>query len=217
MGMKAVIFDMDGTISDTQSIHAEIESQTLAFYGIQIHPEEITKKYAGTSDSAMFGEIFKAHNISTPFKEGIEKKWELMEKLPHTSIKPMDGIFNLIDIVIHNGYRIGLASSSRLSYIRFVLQSLKIREKFEAVSSADEVEESKPNPEIFLITAKKLNVKPIDCLVIEDSYSGLLAAKRAGMKGIGLVDSMDKRSEVADFTVKKLHEITLEKIKQMIG
>ena len=82
---------------------------------------------------------------------------------------------------------LGIASSAPINFIETVLSKLGLKEKFEVITSAEEVKYGKPNPEIFLLAAKKLNVNPQECVVIEDAEGGMTGAKKANMKCIGLV------------------------------
>ena len=103
-----------------------------------------------------------------------------------------------------------LASSSALSLINTVLKQLNIENEFEVVNSAEHLNYGKPYPEIFIKTAQQLNVKPINCLVIEDSFHGVLAAKAAVMNVIAIPEKEnhnDLRFEIADYKINSLNEI----------
>ena len=94
-----------------------------------------------------------------------------------------------------------------MQFINLVLRELKLRRYFDALVSGESLKKGKPNPAIFLATAKKIAVKPNQCLVIEDGLSGMIAAKRGRMKCIGLVKKKNKRKYPADFLVTNLKEI----------
>ena len=115
----------------------------------------------------------------------IAKKDFLLKKEVFRDLQPIKGIPELLANLKKDGIAIGLASSSEKAFIEMVLEELGIRGYFQAVVSGEEVERSKPEPEIFLRAAELLNVDPADCLVLEDSRHGVEAAKRAGMKCIG--------------------------------
>ena len=123
----------------------------------------------------------------------------------------MEGVTSSLNHFKAKGYKIALASSSAQSLIETVLDKLNIANEFEIVNSAEQLEYGKPHPEIFIKTAKHLNVKPIDCLVIEDSFHGVLAAKAAVMKVIAIPEEEyynDPRFSIADYNIKSLNEIT---------
>ena len=210
--MKAVIFDMDGVISDTQTLHAEAEEELFKRYGIEIIAQEITERYAGMSDKEFFETVFSEygkliHNVDMI----IEEKWKKVLDLARGRISAIEGVVDLIEKLKRANFRLGLASAPKKEFIELVLSELKIKEYFYAVTSAYEVEFGKPNPAIFLLTAKKLSVLPEECTVIEDGKLGMVAAKKAGMKCIGLVnkDNVDKGEYKADKIVKRLTELQL--------
>ena len=116
------------------------------------------------------------------------------------------GVKNFIENLKCENYKIGLATNSPYSIIPTVLGRLEIRHLFDAVSSAEFEKKGKPDPAIFFTTAKKLYVRPQDCLVIEDSYSGMLAAKKAGMTVAAFTNgNKELRFEIADYHIYNFH------------
>jgi len=209
--IKAIIFDMDGVISDTQRLHASIEISLLKKHGIDISPEELTTNYAGISDKEFFTKIFEVCGVTTDVKDVIKEKWDKMMPLAVNNILPIPGAIKIINDLKEAGFKLGVASSAPIKFIELVLKELGLKDKFQAVTSVEDVEYSKPNPEIFLLTAKKLNVNPKDCVVIEDAESGMIAAKKAGMKCIGLVNKNDEKYH-ADLLITSLENLTVEEI-----
>jgi len=125
--ITAVIFDMDGVISDTQVIHAKTESELLKGYGIEIHPDEITRRYAGVVDAVMFEEIFnKAHQKTPQLKQLLERKWKIMDDLIKGGVKEISGTREFITRLEERGLRLGVASASRIEFINQVLSALVI-------------------------------------------------------------------------------------------
>ena len=208
--IKAIIFDMDGVISDTQIIHAKTESELLKGYNIEIHPEEITRRYAGVSDQEMFKEIFNNAQREMPeLNQLVEKKWKMMDKLVRGNVKEISGTREFIGKSRVVGLPLAVGSASRLAFIELVLAELDLRHKFNAIASAEEVKKGKPEPDLFLLAAKRLYVAPENCVVVEDGRSGMIAAKRAGMQCIGLVQHEDDYYP-ADLLVKDLRNVPIE-------
>ncbi len=210
--IKAVIFDMDGVVSDTQKLHASVEESLLKKYGIKMDVEEITEKYAGVPDRKVFERIFRDNNILVDVDKVIKEKWDKMFSLTKNNVSPISGAMELINELKNNGFKLGIASSSPIRFIELVLSELGLKEKFYAITGAEEVKYGKPDPQIFLLTARKLRVTPKECVVIEDGISGMIAAKRAGMKCIGLVEK-ENRDYPADLIVRSLREIKIENLK----
>ena len=126
---------------------------------------------------------------------------------------PKEGVASAISFIQSKGVRIALASSSSYRIIRTVLDKFDLKDKFELVHSAEDEEYGKPHPAVYLTTARKLQVRPEECLAIEDSFNGVLAAKDAGMRCIAVPDSFshdDARFDLADTRLTSLSEINEE-------
>lgn len=211
--IKAIIFDMDGVISDTQKIHSKVEAELLNRYGYNFTPEDITQKYAGVRTTEFFGELLKGKEQDIAGL--LNKKQENMIKLAKQHVDPMPGIFELIAFAKTIG-PIAVASASDMNYVQTVLTTLKIQDKFESITSSEEVKKGKPAPDTFLLAAKRINTKPENCLVIEDGISGMIAAKKAGMKCIGLVPDRNAKDKYpATILVESLKEINKELVERL--
>lgn len=206
MVLEAVIFDMDGVLSDTQKLHAEAQSQILEEYGVEMSPDEITRKYAGKPPGTLFREESPA---SDPMEAHGKKQGVLYELAEMEGVEPVEGSQKLVR-ELFSDYKLGVASSSQPEFIEEVISNLELSKFFDVIKSASEVPNGKPAPEVFLETAKELVVKPEDCLVIEDGISGMRGAKEAGMVCIGLIDKSGDYP--AHETINSLSELDKEKI-----
>lgn len=206
-----IIFDMDGVLSDTQPIHSRVESELLRQHGIELSADEITREFAGTSSEEMFPQVFGRYGKRVDhLQELVERKWQMMTKICRGRIRPMPGALDLVAALRQRGLPLAVASSSTRFYIEMVLEELGLRNAFRVIVSADEVAHGKPDPDIFLLAAERLGVPPQSCLVIEDSVSGMRAARSAGMYCIGLVTSGNHRADLpAGLLVKALDEVPL--------
>ena len=200
---------MDGVISDTQKLHAKVESELLARFGIEITPDEISEKYSGVKTSEFFDELLKKQTKKYDLDKLMEEKWNLMQKLASKSVDEIPGSVNLIKSLKEKNFKLAVASASNLNYVKSVLKTLKIIDFFNAIISGDMVSHGKPDPESFLLAASKINISPEKCLVIEDGKSGMLAAKLANMKCIGLVKDK-KLIYPTENVVLSLSEVTKE-------
>ncbi|MBU1000032.1 HAD family phosphatase [Patescibacteria group bacterium] len=214
--INAIIFDMDGVISDTLSIHCEAESKVLLRYGIQISPQEILSEFNAVPDRVMFKTLFKRFNCSFDLQKVEDEKWELFQELAKDKIQTIPGSLKFINILKKNGFILGLASSAPLRIINLVLETLRIREKFQAVVCTEEVKNGKPAPDIFLLAANKLKVNPRDCVVIEDAVKGIQAAKAAGMKCIAITTTHKKEElKKADKIIDSFEELSIKEIQDL--
>lgn len=187
--LKAVIFDLDGVIADTEKLHAQTSAELLQEFGIFIPPHQLSAKYAGTSDEFMFRDLFSEHRIPADPIAAARQRWQRMYVLLDGNIQPVPGAVELIQELKRHGVKIGVASGSYLHFINLVLGKLNLTPVFDAIASAEEVTNIKPAPDVFLLAAKRLGVAPENCVVIEDAVSGMTGAKRAGMKCVGLVEN----------------------------
>jgi beta-phosphoglucomutase family hydrolase len=182
--IKAVIFDMDGVIVESEHIHIEAEQQTMLEHGVRISAEEL-HAYTGTTAKFMFTELIKKYKLDTTFEGIFDEKEEIMFKLLEKETRPTKGVIELLKKLKLKGVKLAIASSSHRRLIEYVLRKLDIGPLFDVVVSAEDVSSGKPSPEIFIKSARRLRVKPVECLVVEDAKLGVEAAKNAGMKVVG--------------------------------
>lgn len=209
--IKAIIFDMDGVISDTQDILAVVEKDILKERGIDMSAEEITRRFAGMSSRDIFTIIFSEHNKDlSHIDKLIEERKVKTLNAAKGNVKEISGTREFIDNLLDGNFRLAVASGSLIPFIDLVLSELNLKNKFSAVVSSQEVENGKPDPAVFLLAAERLSLKPEECIVIEDGINGMIAAKRAGMKCIGLVrQENNNQNYPADLIVKDLRDVKI--------
>jgi HAD superfamily hydrolase (TIGR01509 family) len=206
--IRAVVFDMDGVISDTERLHVESEAVLLSRYGLEADAVLGDGRYVGVPDRQFFSEVFATHGVTADVDAAIAEKWALMARCPDAAIVPIPGALELIAALRRRGVSLALASSSPRRFIERVLRCLGLAQAFDVVVSADDVTRGKPAPDIFLAVAERLGVPPSACVVIEDSGNGMLAARRAGMTVVGLVRAPGAWE--ADHLVTDLRRLTPE-------
>lgn len=209
--MRAVIFDMDGVIIDSEPIHFEVDMQTMRDLGFNISSKEL-EKYVGTTNEYMFSDLKIKYNIEQSIEEIINYKVELTKrKVIQSELEPIEGIKELLVNLKNKNIPTAIASSSPRSFIDVVVYKFNLQDYFKYIISGEEVVNGKPDPDIYIEAAKKLGLSPEDCIVIEDSRNGVLAAKAAGMKCIGFqnINSGNQDLSKADITVKSITEINI--------
>jgi HAD superfamily hydrolase (TIGR01509 family) len=207
--IKAVIFDMDGVIIDSEPIHFESDKMTMKFYEKEISDEELNN-YVGVSNQVMWEELREKYKLVASLEELLKKQFYFKKYLiGNIKLETIFGIRELLHKLKDSGIRIGLASSSSKEFIELILNNLKVKEYFEVIISGDDVQNSKPAPDIFQKAAKALNVEPSNCLVIEDSTHGVKAAKLANMKCVGFSNPNSGNQDLssADGIVLSIGEI----------
>jgi len=209
--MKAVIFDMDGVIIDSEPIHLEVDMQTMNDLGCNISAQEL-EKYVGTTNEYMFTDIKKNYNIGKSVEEIISYRAEIARnKIIQSNLEPIDGIIELLSDLKHKNIPAAIASSSPKDFIEVVISKFKLHDYFKYIVSGEEVENGKPFPDVYVETAKRLGICPADCIVIEDSKNGVLAAKAAKMKCIGFqnINSGNQDLSKADTIVNSIRHIKI--------
>ncbi len=186
---KAVIYDLDGTVADTQRIHEDIELRLLAEHGIYMSPRELSIRFAGVSLQETFRAIFLQHRIEKskwPDFNHVSERKKLMLHARWPEFRLMPGILEQTRMLRAHGIKLAIASASRLETIELILTTLGIRDRFDSIASTKEVENGKPSPDVFLLAACRINTHAQDCLVIGDGVADILGARTAGMRSIAL-------------------------------
>ena len=208
--LKAVIFDMDGVLIESE--HLWRRAMILGFkeFGMDLSEDDCRKTMG-----LRIGEVidqwllhFKISNISS--KELENRIIELLLELIEESGTFIQGIPALLAFCREKKLKIGLATSSSVALMDAVLKKLDLLNEMDAALSAEFMPYGKPHPEVFLLCAEKLGVLPQECLVIEDSINGVIAAKAAQMKVIAVPDNEHitiAGFAVADYKLLNMHEV----------
>lgn len=203
--VRAVIFDLDGVICDTEPLHVISWRILFAKRGIEV-PEAYLKTGIGITDLEFLRTFFERYDIKgDPNLWQLEKRNIYLGLLQH-KVPEFPGAVALVKRLYWN-WPLGLASSSWRISIETITRRLAIRRHFAAIIGKEDVTEHKPSPEPFLAAAAELEIDPVRCAVIEDSIAGIEAAKGAGMLCIAVTNSYpaDKLSD-ADLIVTSLED-----------
>ncbi len=211
--MKAIIFDFDGVVVDTVKLHIKIQTQFLKKH--KIYSENL-KDFKGVKVNEIIKTLAKQNNKKISEEEVrrlTEEYWTILKKKA-TSIKPFPGINQLIIKLKDNGFRLAIASSSNKQFVHAILNNSRLRSFFEVIITGDQVKKGKPNPDVFLLAAKRMMAQPEDCIVVEDAFAGLKAAKRAKMKAVGVMTKIPDKCpcDLHITDIKKLDVEALNKI-----
>jgi len=216
--ITTVIFDMDGVIIDSEPIHFGIERKMFEELNI-IVPFEEHCTYVGTSAQEMWQTIVSKHALSIQPDDIVKTARALYMDHIHSStdVEPIQGVVELIQDLEKNDFKILIASSSHADAIDAVVRKLNLANYFMARLSGTEFRRSKPDPEIFLEAAKLANAEPRECLVIEDSKNGVMAAKAAGMKCVGFLNLNSGVQDLsgADIVISSFMELNTKMIKNI--
>lgn len=193
--IKSIIFDMDGVIFDTELVYLEIWSKVFEKYGYKLQ-KEVYAEVLGTGRENVKKVFLNNYGNELPIDKMYREKDEDLEKAVDKGIPLKQGAYEILSYLKNNNYKIALATSASKERALKQLRYADIEKSFDVIVSRDDVKETKPNPDIFLKAAKKLNVNPNECIVIEDSSAGIKAAFNAGMAGIHVVDLKEPDNEI---------------------
>jgi beta-phosphoglucomutase len=190
---RAFIFDMDGTLVDNMRFHAKAWKQMLAENNVRMDAHDFLVKTAGKTNREIVPTVFGAISDERIAELG-ERKETLYREFFQAHRKAVDGAIEFLEAARNLGVKMAVATAAPIGNVEFILDGLELRRFFQAVVTAADVSKGKPDPEIFLKSAEKLDVEPKNCIVFEDAIGGFEAAHRAGMKSIGIatVNSIDE-------------------------
>ena len=209
---KAIIFDMDGVVIDSEPLWEKSEKILIGNYGMD-YKTDYRDKILGLNQSDSARLMKETFNLELTIQEIIQKRLEILLSLYKNELKLIDGIEKILYESSKN-FKVGLASSSPREIIDFVLDKFEINKYFQSVVSGDCTNNGKPDPDIYLEAAKQLKTKPENCIAIEDSINGVLSAKNAGMYCIAIPDKRleRKKYKMADLIVDNISEIRIDEI-----
>jgi beta-phosphoglucomutase len=182
----AVLWDMDGTLVDSEEYHWLSWRDTMQLEGISITHDQFLKTFGQRNDSILPQWLNSAATPESIIRIG-DSKEELYRKLVHEGrIEPLPGVMDWIERLREQGWRQAVASSAPRKNIEVVLDAMGLAGFFDALVSAEDVTAGKPDPQVFQKGAERLGMPPARCIVVEDAVPGVEAARRAGMRCIGV-------------------------------
>lgn len=208
MGIKAIIFDMDGVIVDSEPLHLLAYQELLGKHGV-MYTEEENRQFLGRKDIEMADVLIDRHKLPHTPESLVSGKEQILARLLATRALARPGLYVLLETARSCGLLMAVASSATLPTIELVTETLKIRHYFHNLSSGDEVPNGKPAPDVFLLAAKRLGVAPSNCLVIEDTLNGLRAALAGGMFCVAIPCDATRHQDhsEADLKMQSLDEL----------
>ncbi len=204
--IKAIIFDMDGLMIDSEKLYFEVMEEMANSYDKELS-EMTLRKMMGRKAEEALNIFINDLNIPASVPELTAYRTEKMQELFSTKIEAMPGLYEIIN-TFYGKLKLAVATGSQQILAETALAKLALKEKFVAVISSDDIINGKPDPEIYLSVVKKLSVKPEECVVLEDSENGVLSGKNAGCYVIAVpnIQTKTQNHSPADAKVSSLNE-----------
>lgn len=215
--VKAVIWDMDGVIVDTAPYHFSAWQDAFRKMRVKYTEEDFRRNFGRRNDSIIRNIL--GEDISQSEVDAIseEKERDAREKMKQ-NVKPFPGVIELMKLLIEHRFKMALVSSSPPENIKLVTEGLGINNWFQSVISGGDVTEGKPSPQGFLLATRRLEVKPANCVVIEDAVAGVTAAKKAGMRCLAVTNTHPRTSLAeADLVVETLEAVSVKDLERLLG
>lgn len=214
---RAVIWDMDGVIVDTASYHRKAWQGVFRKQGIAFTEEDFRHSFGQRNDT-IIKEVMGTEVSPDELNTISSEKEVIFRESIRQNLRPLSGAIELMAATGKDGFLTALASSAPIENIRLLLEGLGIDKCFQSIISAGDVSRGKPDPQVFLLAARRLGVEPANCIVIEDAVAGVSAAKRAGMYCVAVTNTHPRDSLIeADIIVSSLTEITVNDLKRLLS
>lgn len=209
--IEAVIFDLDGTLIDSMWVWESIDIEYLGRHNIEL-PKELNREIEGMSFEETAAYFKKRFNLDYSIDE-IAKEWNDMAWDKYENeVKLKKGVKKFLKYLKNKNIKTGIATSNSRKLAKVVLKANGIDKYIDTIVTSSDVNKGKPQPDVYLAVAQKLEEKPSKCLVFEDVLNGIIAGKRANMKVCAVYDEAssiteEEKKEAADYYVENMEEI----------
>ena len=221
--LKAIIFDFDGVLADTEPIHFMMFQRVLKQEDLPLSQREYYEKYVGLDDKGCFQAILSEHGRPAQpetIQRLVERKASLLLEYLKTNLSIYPGVVEFVTTAAARK-RLAIVSGALRHEIEYVLDAAGIRKKFEHITAAEDVRNGKPDPEGYLHALRHLDqtasVRAAECLVIEDTIAGVQAAQSAGMRCLAVTNTYHAdQLTMADAVTPTLKEYDLESLERRL-
>jgi len=214
--LKAIIFDLDGTLVDSLPYHHESWRIFFKNNNLEEHDfSEVLKEYKGGGTLELMTSVFGDMYTKDELKKMTDDKEIIFRDIYKSKIYPIEGLNKFLDNLKENNILLSIGSNAIRKNVLMTIEELGITDYFSSIICGDEVSKGKPDPEMYLKTLSNLKMDKNECIIFEDSIEGVTAAKNAGIKSIGVTSSQSSeilKSVGAFKTINDYTEISLDNI-----
>jgi beta-phosphoglucomutase len=215
MSIKAIVFDFDGVLADSEMIHFRVYNELLASSGVRLTKEEYCEEYLGFDDEGVFEHLAQKKNLMLGDEE--------IEMLIAAKARRFEAIVSASNVLYPTAescvrrlaavWPVGICSGARRSEIEVMLGGAGLLDLFRFIVATGDTDQGKPAPDPYVKAAERHGVAPHECVALEDSHAGLQSARSAGMRTIAISTTYPRPTLQADRVVDSLDEITVEFIR----
>lgn len=216
--IRAVIFDMDGVLVDSEPL---INAAAIGMFrekGLNVQPADFLP-FVGAGEERYIGGVAEKYHLPLDLAVAKQRTYEIYLELVPSQLEAFPGAYDFVLACREAGLRVAVASSADRIKVAANLKKLGLPQEFwDTVVTGEHVTRKKPSPEAFLLAAQKLNVEPAECVVVEDAVNGIQAAKAAGMRCIAIASTFPAgRLQAADVVREKISEARLSDVDPKLG
>jgi beta-phosphoglucomutase family hydrolase len=213
MSAWGAIFDWDGVVVDSSAAHERAWERLAAEVGRSLPPGFFLRSFGMKNDRAIRELLGWTHDPAELKRLGERKEELFREEIRHRPLQPLPGVRNWLERLRAAGVPCAVGSSTPRANIECVMNSLALQGFFKVIVTGEDVQKGKPDPEVFLRAASGLGVPPERCVVFEDAPVGIEAARRGGMRVVGVAGTHPpERLSGCDRVVRRLDELTVEEL-----
>lgn len=213
--MRAVLWDVDGTLLDSAEYHWQAWREIMAEEGIILTRDQFSASFGQRNDTILRGYLGADLSTAEIVRISDVKETRYRELMHIGGVTLLPGVGRWLQRLNDEGWRQAVASSAPLANVTAILDALGIWSFFEAITSAEDVQRGKPDPQVFLVAAEKLNTPPNRCIVVEDAPAGVEGARRAGMRSIGVLSTQPKLD--GDLVVRTMDDLSDDAFTQLLA
>lgn len=214
--IRGVVFDFDGVVVDSHPVHKRAWRRFLESVGRTVSEEELQFVLDGKKRDEILRHFMGELNADQIVEYGRLKEQFFRDEAAH--VRTIGGLLSFLKVLEHEQLALAIASSGSRSRVNFLLERLDLKKRFRVVITADEVEQGKPDPAIFLMAAEHLGIDPPELMAFEDAVSGVIAARSAGMVCVGI--AQPGRASIlldsgADYVVPDFYSLSYAKLQEL--
>ncbi|OXA74901.1 haloacid dehalogenase superfamily, subfamily IA, variant 3 with third motif having DD or ED [Flavobacterium aquidurense] len=218
MKQHCVIFDMDGVICHTNPHHAKAFEAFFDKYQIRHSEQEFEEHMYGKHNGYIMTHFFKRPITGEELIKLEDEKEGMFREVYKDKVETIPFYLDFLSELRSRGFKTAVATSAPRANLDLIANVLKLDEKMDSMMSSEDVKQHKPNPEVYLKSAERVGVSPSDCVVFEDSFSGVTAGLNAGMKVVGVLSSHTKEQlPPCDFYINDYSEVDVDKVLELLN